>query len=119
MSKYVIGEPQKVLTLKALIDDVKAMERTKMLLNERTQGSLDIIKTISKEFTDSENTNMIYEVFYNLKTDENKHLFPNGRNVTDVNEKMFDEMKGDDSLEIIHFNIFNLSKLQNVLETGE
>ncbi len=114
--EYVIGEPQKVLTLKALIDDVKAMERTKMLLNERTQGSLEIIQTLSKEFIEKENTNAIYEVYYNLKTDENRGLFPNGRNVTDVSEEQFKEMQEDDSIEIVHFNQFNLTKLQNILE---
>ena len=119
MSKYIISNPQKVLTLKELIEDVKAMERTKHLIIERVQGSLNIIKDISEEFSEKENTAMIFEVFYNLKTDENKLLFPNGRNVTDVNEKMFEEMKSDETLEIVHFNKFDLSKLQNILETGE
>lgn len=115
MEKYAIQEPQKVLTLKALIEDVNAMERTKMLLDERVQGSLEIIEGLSKEFMDLEGTSSIYEVFFNFKADEHKDFFPNGRQIMDVSEEAFKKMQQDDSLEIIHFNQFNLAKLQNIL----
>lgn len=116
MKNYVIEEAQKVLTLKALIEDVQAMERTKMLIEERTQGSIEIIQQLSEEFMSNIDTDTIYEVFYNLKTDEQKEHFPNGRNVTDVTQKLFDEMKEDTSIEVIHFNKFNLAKLVKILE---
>jgi len=86
------------------------------LIEERTQGSIEIIQQLSEEFMSKMDSDTIYEVYYNLKTDEQKEFFPNGRNVTDVNQKLFDEMKEDPSIEIVYFNKFNLSKLVNILE---